>query len=111
MSARDELADIIAEAADAWLMGPITAGTTPEHTSADAVLAAGYVKHRTITTVDELDALPLGSVVIDRDRDICQRFRGGWRATIHESNDDPWLTDTLEVDLPATVLYSPEASA
>jgi len=64
----------------------------------------GYRKPRTITTAEELDALPVGSVLIDRDHDICQRFRGGWRATIHEPNDDPWLTDTLEVDLPATVL-------
>ena len=30
-----------------------------------AILAAGYSKPRTIKTVDELDALPVGSVVID----------------------------------------------
>jgi hypothetical protein len=74
----------------------------------DTVRLRGYRKPRTITTAEELDALPVGSVVIDRDRDVCQRFRGGWRATIHEPNDDPWLTDTLEVDLPAIVLHEPE---
>jgi hypothetical protein len=77
--------------------------------AADAILAAGYRKPRTITTVEELDALPVGSILFDVDGDVCQRFRGGWRATINERKGDPWLTDTLEVDLPATVLHEPQA--
>jgi len=97
MSARDELADIIASNRNEYA-----------DKTADRILTAGYQKRRTITTAEELDALPVGSVLIDRDHDICQRFRGGWRATIHEPNDDPWLTDSLEVDLPATVLHEPQ---
>ncbi len=38
-----------------------------------AVLDAGYVKPRTITTVEELDGLAVGSVVLDR-LDICYRL-------------------------------------
>lgn len=73
--------------------------------AADAVLAAGYRKPRTIDNFDELDDLPVGTVLLDRDGDVVQRFRGGWRATINEIGGDPWLSDTLEVDLPATVLH------
>jgi hypothetical protein len=105
MNARDDLMELV------WLAGGFESSEIEIGEATDAILAAGYVKPRTITTIDELDELPVGSVLIDRDRDICQRFRGGWRATIHEPNDDPWLTGTLEVDLPATVIYSPEASA
>lgn len=77
----------------------------------NAILAAGYRRHRTITTAEDLDALPVGSVIKDRDRDVCQRFRTGWRAMIHEDHNDPWLTDTMEIALPATVLYEPEAQS
>lgn len=41
--------------------------------AADAILAAGWVKPCTITTAEELDALPVGSVVLDR-LDICYRL-------------------------------------
>lgn len=34
---------------------------------ADGLIAAGYHRHRTITTVEELDALAFGSVVLDAD--------------------------------------------
>jgi hypothetical protein len=33
--------------------------------AAEAILAAGYRKLRTVTTAEELDALPVGSVVLD----------------------------------------------
>lgn len=62
MTARDELAEIIY---DAWR-------EEEPRDSADiataAILAAGYHKPRTITTSDELNALPVGSVVLYRDR-------------------------------------------
>ena len=41
----------------------ITAGITYAHGIADGLIAKGYSKPRTITTVEELDALPRGSVV------------------------------------------------
>ena len=60
-----------------------------------------------VASDDELFELPVGTVIKDRDGDIVQRFRDGWRATINEDHGEPWLTDTLEVDLPATVLHEP----
>lgn len=69
---RDELAKMIAEADGSghflrngrqFAYGPV----------ADAVLAAGYRRPRTITTTEELDALSVGSVVLDR-LDICYRL-------------------------------------
>jgi hypothetical protein len=41
---------------------------TYAHFIADGLLAAGYRKLRTITTTEELDALPVGSVVLVHDR-------------------------------------------
>ena len=91
MSARDELFQLI--------LGRTTTKAV------ERILDAGYLRPRTITTEEELDALPVGSILLDVDGDACQRFRGGWRATVNEPNDDPWLSDTLEVDLPATVVH------
>lgn len=55
MSVRYELAEII-RAFD----GPTTMGALDV---ADAILAAGYAKPRTITSVEELDDLPVQSVI------------------------------------------------
>jgi len=69
---------------------------------------AGYTRNRTVSTVEELGALPVGSVVLDRDGDMSRRFSGGWRTVVTEPHIDPWLTVPLEdVELPATVLHSP----
>lgn len=78
---------------------------------ADSILRAGYTKPRTITTAEELDALPERSVVMGADGYVARRFPGGWRVLVVEPASSPWLTDTLEdVDLPATVLHEPEAA-
>jgi len=80
MNARDELAQLIASTADEFCMlrtGDIPIAT--DHAAADAILAAGYTKPRTITTVEELDALPEGSVVLaqwaDKSQDDYQMMR------------------------------------
>jgi len=57
MSERDELTEIIG-----WTFQH--AGSDTFKDCADAVLAAGYHKPRTITTIEELEALPEGSVLI-----------------------------------------------
>ena len=59
MSARDELAELIwdEDACDWRQFGP--------NDLCDAILAAGYSKPRTITTVAELEALPGGSIIRD----------------------------------------------
>ncbi|MBT2537232.1 hypothetical protein [Arthrobacter sp. ISL-69] len=111
MSERDELIEILWQTAtDDRVRSGVDLHKTPvvrakAEVTAEAILAAGYSKPRTVTTVEELDALPVGSVLIDGDGDICQRLRTGWRAVIDERCGNPWLTDTLEVDLPATVLH------
>ncbi|MFJ4286624.1 hypothetical protein ACIPY0_13380 [Paenarthrobacter nicotinovorans] len=52
-------------------------------TAVDVLLAAGYRKPRTITTTEELDALPLGAVIILRDSKgdphPAQKGEHGWR--------------------------------
>lgn len=39
------------------------AGTTRDHMAAKSLWSKGYRKPRTITTVEELDALPVGSIL------------------------------------------------
>lgn len=76
---------------------------------ADAILAAGYKKPRTITTAEELDALPVGSVILDPiGLSLHKNEFTGWRA----SNGAKDITaEMLQREaLPATVLYTPEES-
>jgi len=61
MSERDELASVIVEA-----YGEDPRSECPceqDYDVADAILAAGYRRPRTVTTVEELDALPISAVV------------------------------------------------
>lgn len=64
MSARDELAAIIARPEDVD-HGPLSCGPGSIFAGrvADAILAAGYRKPRTITTVDDLLALKLPAII------------------------------------------------
>jgi hypothetical protein len=60
---------------------------------------------RVVTTVDELNALAVGSVVLDRHGEAWRKTRtGDWTATALGS------TTSSGVPLPARVLYEPEAS-
>ncbi len=65
MTPRDELAELV-EQAD--INASMDCGGIHYEVMADAILAAGYRKPRTINTVEELDALPVGSVVLCRGR-------------------------------------------
>lgn len=91
---RDELAEVIRS-----IDGPATLGGLEV---ADAILAAGYRKPRTITTVKELDALELRSVVRDRDGEPFELTDNGWRYWMYEES-----FSSLELSLPATVLHEP----
>lgn len=67
---------------------------------------------RTIETAEELDALPIGSVVLDADGDPARKFAGGWRTMVAEADGSAWLSGCMEdPDFPATVLFTPEAAA
>ena len=73
---------------------------------ADAILAAGYRKPRQVTTVEELDALPNGTVVMDCHGEVARKLTYGWRVLVSESGFDAWLSDPLEETyLPAMVLH------
>lgn len=76
---------------------------------ADAILAAGYSKPRTITTVEELRLLPSGSIIhMTNTRAPFLRTEDGWESTrlpgktVWDYTNDPSY-------LPATVLYEPTA--
>jgi hypothetical protein len=74
--------------------------------TADAILAAGYRKPRTITTAEELDALQYGAAVVHDE---------GWGETIAQrhTEDMRWyVTGCLEYIrpealLPATIIHEP----
>lgn len=68
---------------------------------ADAILAAGYRRPRTITTAQELDALPWEAVMRDVFGDVYSaRGHGTFWAF---GDDDSQVRD--EIVLPATVLF------
>lgn len=70
--------------------------TTPK--AVERILAAGYRKPRTVTTVEELDALPFMSVVMDDLGRVYQRWLlAGWQSA------GPTLG--TKIKLPSTVLH------
>ena len=104
MSARDELAGIYVQTLNAG-HGVID---RPEQglRAADAILAAGYTKPRTITTDAELDALPEGTCIVDQAE----------RLTLEETSIQQleWVDrhgNACWVELPATVLHEPAVTS
>lgn len=85
---RDDLADLIEGAVDetcynADQMGPSGLAYAVALRAAEATLAAGYRRPRTVTTVEELDALLHGDaniVLLDEDGISLQNLAGGWQA-------------------------------
>ncbi|WP_341394047.1 hypothetical protein [Arthrobacter sp. G119Y2] len=104
MSARDELARD--------LKSIEATQTSLEHTlsfhawTAEALIAKGYRKPRTITTVEELDALPRGSVIRDGDEELMEKTDIGWCCWVYLEG---FLSS--ELALPATVIHEPETEA
>lgn len=58
---------------------------------------------RTITTAEELDALPVGSIILDVELDAWQKMTSGAWYCADEVNGNPVGY------LPATVLYEPQS--
>lgn len=78
--------------------------------AAEAILAAGYRKTRTITTTEELDALLGSAVVKDSLGQVFEKQEAGqWYDGPHD-----WLAfdgkfwDVDAIHFPATVLYEPQ---
>jgi len=71
---------------------------------------AGYRKPRMVTTVEELDALPFGSVVLDRSGlSLHKNEFTGWRASNGAKDISPEML--AQEAFPATVLHNPEVAA
>ena len=112
MSDIDDLAEIIRHgmvSAEEW-------GMDHRDIAAD-IIAAGFHRDRTITTAEELDALPVGTVVVEGDHatpdevvalglatmpGVFHRFPDGWHVVSG--------CGARQVPLPATVLWNPEES-
>lgn len=77
---------------------------------ADGLLTAGYHKPRVITTLEELDALPMGSVVLSQE---AEHYTGDFWISYQLWADNEWhrpgRASHTHPDnfLPATVLYEP----
>jgi hypothetical protein len=95
---RDELADILLSDA---LRNSDAYGREYALAEADVILAAGYRKPRTVTTVAELDALPAGSVIRESLLVCIKWGSGSWGTFSGDSYD------SSRIDLPVTVLYTP----
>lgn len=100
---RDELAE---------LAETIRTGSLGTSEIADALLTAGYRKPRTITTAEELDALPGESVIRDAGGMVFEKD-----FIIGDPSDWWWIEPDREgrqtnsaIALPATVLHTPGAA-
>jgi hypothetical protein len=101
MNARDELAaDIDHVLYTDSFYGDMFRNGQSRKALIDAILAAGYVKHRTITTTAEVDALPAKSVVMTSAGDAATVYSLRGRKRYH----------FLVEHGPATVLYEPEVT-
>ncbi|WP_341394046.1 hypothetical protein [Arthrobacter sp. G119Y2] len=111
LPATDQCNEMVRDLAAAY--GDLGTATSADVEAAAALLAAGYRKPRTITTVEELDTLPVEAVV---------RSHVGVVWEKGEFPDEPefpfWTTPgtnheypASHISLPATVLWEPEAEA
>lgn len=84
--------------------------------TADAILAAGYRKPHTISTAEELDALPEGSVLMSGDRykmyaGAIWRIGGGVVVRVGREREGVTPFKFFVDPLPATVLHEPGATS
>ena len=95
MSDRDDIAEIISMQLDL----PVTI----TEDAADVILNAGYSKPRTVTSEQELDALPELSVVTDCYVDVWQRRGGEWCSY----DTRPMQAKRIVRYAPLTVVWTP----
>lgn len=69
-----------------------------------AHVAEALTAARTISTVDELDALPVGTVVRSDEDNTFERERIGWSEI-----GFTWNPSSEDIALPATILYRPDS--
>lgn len=114
MSARDELTEIIQDCGE-YIPGSHADDYVSPDKAADAILTAGYRKPRQVATVEELDVLPVGSVVLCRGRSW-QRYEprktdslGFYSAYTWQCPDGGFVREPKDgfTILPATVIHEP----
>jgi hypothetical protein len=110
---RDELAALI-YGTEPWTKGPSYEGKTYEwselddddknnwYPQADAILAAGYSKPRTVTTVEDLDALPHHAMIHTAEGDHMEHVYDQW---LIPGVGGAYGSDS--VALPVSVLWEP----
>jgi hypothetical protein len=122
MSKRDELAKLLfvtdnhaaPEPEHEWEM---TTRHNPAYAEyafalADAILAAGYRKPRTITTAEELEKLPYGSAVQTSDESDTVVLKDKGTIFRNQSGADLSATDLWRYGTrPFTLIYEPEPTA
>lgn len=112
MSARDELKQVIV-----GYFGPtlaINSYKTPQQQDdelTDAILAAGYRKPRTIATTEELDALPVGAVLLSSELNPWQIDNDEDGERWYVANADTYFTSEIFMRQrgPFTVIWEPRA--
>jgi len=107
VNARDELAEFL---------GSFMLDDRPVSIAviANSIISNGYVKPRTIATFAELEALPVGSVLLDAQgwvAVILPTVDGQHCVRLAKAGDNLWALNSLVAQrmLPATVLHEPEA--
>ena len=100
---REELATAIANRLDTIFGKREFGPAKQDYDLADALLDLGYRKPRTVTTEQELEALPVGSIVRTPAGDALVRYVRGFLFGGDYTNIRP------EADLPATVIHEGEA--
>ncbi|WP_064442279.1 hypothetical protein [Hoyosella altamirensis] len=108
-SSRDDLIEDLRRVDEAIHGEPVTERDARIRWSfhADHLIREGWRKPRTITTVEELDTLPTGSIVRGANTDILERLTIGWDNLSTTGGNGSGLDDTPK--LPAVVLGGPEA--
>ena len=105
LTPRDQLAQIINKYMEADVPETVADKHEPvdaDYSMADAIVNAGWrPPARTVTTVEELDALAKGTVVLDAHGRMFQKLLFGWEASGYVGHFD-------ECARPATVLWEPD---
>lgn len=104
MSTRDELRDLVYDAIEWAALEDVNLA---DHIT-DTVRAAGYSRPRVVETVEELKALPEGSVVTWDDYGNQTVAVIGEEDYIEHTANDYWNSRLDRIGLPATVIHLPE---
>lgn len=81
--------------------------TEESYAIADHLLAAGWSRPRVVTTEDDLDALPDGSIVVDAVGTVWCRRDGLWCEAGYAEGLETWEVVDDTAGLPARILWSP----